>query len=422
MLSYPDFLRELRHALNYIYEPQILRLSPLQSLLVANSTARSTLALGNFLVKAIEALKPAVTTPGDSPAWQTYEFLYYRYVHGASQADLAKQLNCSERQVRRLQNHALAVLAESLLQHPGFAADQVSGRSADRHSGGEAADVRVLKHEYDALLAGHARSSTEVTTELTAISDVLQPLLLQYATSLRLPPTAGFINTSVPDVVFRQAFLSMFAAAARLAAGGQIQVTYHEEADWVIVQVGLFGAATAEGGLDTGQGDTRADFDEAASLLALCEGELVGQALGANSYELIVRLPAVRFVTVLAVDDNKDILQLLVRYTAGTRFELVTSTDPAAVANMAVKLNPALITLDVMMAGVDGWQLIKQLRGDPQTAQIPIVVCSVLAQEELALALGVDDYVRKPVSQETYLAALDRQSSGRVTQSRPAHE
>ncbi len=422
MLSYPDFLRELRHALNYIYEPQILRLSPLQSLLLPNSTSRSTLALGSFLVKAIEALKPAAITPGDSPAWQTYEFLYYRYVHGASQADLAKQLNCSERQVRRLQNHALAVLAESLLQHAGFAADQVIGRSADQQSGTEAADVRVLKHEYDALLAGHTRSSTEVTTELTAISDVLQPLLLQYATSLRLPSTAGFMNTSVPDIVFRQAFLSMFAAAARLAAGGQIQITYHEEADWVIVQVSLIGAATVEGRLDTGQGETRADFDEAASLLALCGGELEGQALGANSCELIVRLPAVRFVTVLAVDDNKDILQLLVRYTAGTRYELVTCADPAAVGGMAVKLNPALITLDVMMAGVDGWQLIKQLRGDPQTAHIPIVVCSVLAQEELALALGVDDYVRKPVSQETYLAALDRQSSGRETQSRPAHE
>src|SRR3954464_12814174 len=126
MLSYTDFLRELRHALNYIYEPQILRLSPLQGLLLPDGKERSTLALGNFLVKAIEGLKPPAATPGDSPAWQTYEFLYYRYVHGASQADLAKQLNCSERQVRRLQNQALAVLSESLLQHPGFAADQVT--------------------------------------------------------------------------------------------------------------------------------------------------------------------------------------------------------------------------------------------------------------------------------------------------------
>jgi CheY-like chemotaxis protein len=421
MLSYPDFLRELRHALNNIYEPQILRLSPLQSLLVVDSTGRSTMALGNFLVKAIESLKPAVTTTGDSPTWQTYEFLYYRYVHGASQADLAKQLNCSERQVRRLQNHALAVLAESLLQHAGFAADQVVGHAQDKRPESEAAAVRVLQHEYDALLAGHERSSTEVTTELTAISDVLQPLLLQYATSLRLPPTAGFLNTSIPDVVFRQAFLSMFVAAARLAAGGQIQIAYREEADWVIVQAGLLGAAMADRRNNTSQDGKPGDFAEAAALLALCGGELDVQAPGTGGYELFIRLPAVRFVTVLAVDDNNDILQLLVRYTAGTRYELVTCTNPAAVSSLAAKLNPAAITLDVMMAGVDGWQLIKQLRSDPQTAHIPLVVCSVLAQEELALALGVNDYVRKPVSQEAYLAALDRQSSGRETQSPSGH-
>jgi CheY-like chemotaxis protein len=331
-------------------------------------------------------------------------------------------LNCSERQVRRLQNHALAVLAESLLQHPGFAADQVIGRSADQHSGGEAADVRVLKHEYDALLASHERSSTEVTTELMAISDVLQPLLLQYATSLRLPPTAGFLNTSVPDVVFRQAFLSMFVAAARLAAGGQIQVAYQEGTDWVIVEISLLGAVTPERRHDAGQDEKRVDFDEAASLLALCGGELECQAPGAGAYALLIRLPAVRFVTVLAVDDNNDILQLLVRYTAGTRYAVVTCTNPAAVSSMAARLNPAVITLDVMMAGVDGWQLIRQLRGDPQTAHIPIVVCSVLAQEELARSLGVDEYVRKPVSQEAYLAALDRHSAGRETQSPPRHE
>ncbi len=135
-----------------------------------------------------------------------------------------------------------------------------------------------------------------------------------------------------------------------------------------------------------------------------------------------MRLPAVRLLTVLAVDDNKDILQLLVRYTAGTRYEVVACTDPPAVAGLAARLNPAVITLDVMMAGVDGWQLIRQLRGDAQTAHIPIVVCSVLAQEELALALGVDEYVRKPVSQAAYLAALDRQCSGTATPSQPGHE
>ena len=131
---------------------------------------------------------------------------------------------------------------------------------------------------------------------------------------------------------------------------------------------------------DTGHDEQRSEFDEAATLVTLSGGELNVQALGTGSYTLLIRLPSVRFVTVLAVDDNNDILQLLVRYTAGTRYAVVPCTNPAAVSGMAVKLSPAVITLDVMMTGEDGWQLIRRLRGDPQTAHIPIVVCSVLAK------------------------------------------
>lgn len=417
MLAYSDFLRELRHALNHLYEPQILRLSPLQSLLVKGDAGHSAMALGNFLVKAIEGLKPSADTPGDAPARQTYEFLYYRYVQGVGQAELSKQLNCSVRQVRRLQGDALAVLAEAL-QHSIIGAGQIAGGAPE---GRAVSDERGLKYEYDALLAAHPGSSTEVTTELIAISDVLQPLLVQHAVNLRLPATECFINTSTPDVVFRQAFLSMLVAAVHYAAGGEIDITYGETTDWVTVHVKLLGVSAAgeSAGVTDGQGRIVGALAEAASLLALSGGELAGHALDAGHYTLTIRLPPAHFVTVLAVDDNKDALQLLLRYTAGTRYQLVTCSEPAAVLDLIARRNPAVITLDVMMAGLDGWQLIKQLRQQPATAHTPIAVCSVLAQEELAQSLGVNGYIRKPVSQEAYLAALDRLTSGMAKPSLP---
>jgi CheY-like chemotaxis protein len=417
MLAYSDFLRELRHALNHLYEPQILRLSPLQSLLAKGDAGHSAMALGNFLIKAIESMKPATDTPGDSPAWQTYEFLYYRYVQGVGQAELGKQLNCSVRQVRRLQGDALAFLAEALLQNSAVDAGQVTARVPEERAG--AGDEHMLKYEYDALLAAHKGSSTEVTTELIALSDVLQPLLAQHAVNLRLPATESFINTAIPDVVFRQAFLSMLAAAAHFAAEGQIDIAYGEAAGWVTIDVHLFGGGFVNGFVN-GAGDVMSAFDEAASLLALSGGELTCKALTGRRSELTIRLPSAQFVTVLAVDDNKDALQLLLRYTTGTRYQLVTCSEPASVPDLIAKYNPAVITLDVMMAGMDGWQLIRQLRQQPATMHTPIVVCSVLAQEELALSLGVNSYVRKPVSQEAYLAALDRLTSETEKPSPPA--
>jgi len=64
--------------------------------------------------------------------------------------------------------------------------------------------------------------------------------------------------------------------------------------------------------------------------------------------------------------------------------------------------------LDVMLPGIDGWELLGQLREHPQTSCIPVVVCTILPQEPLALALGAAAFLRKPVSREALLSALDR--------------
>jgi CheY-like chemotaxis protein len=74
---------------------------------------------------------------------------------------------------------------------------------------------------------------------------------------------------------------------------------------------------------------------------------------------------------------------------------------------LARELTPQLILLDVMMPGRDGWTALGQLREHPQTQHIPIIVCSIVSQRELALALGAVAFLRKPVSREDLLAALN---------------
>jgi CheY-like chemotaxis protein len=64
--------------------------------------------------------------------------------------------------------------------------------------------------------------------------------------------------------------------------------------------------------------------------------------------------------------------------------------------------------VDVMMPQVDGWEVLGQLREHPLSSHIPIVVHTILAQEELALSLGASAFLRKPVTRQDFLAALDR--------------
>jgi CheY-like chemotaxis protein len=61
-----------------------------------------------------------------------------------------------------------------------------------------------------------------------------------------------------------------------------------------------------------------------------------------------------------------------------------------------------------MLPGIDGWELLGRLREHPQIGTAPIIVCTILPQEEFALTLGAAEFLRKPVSREALLSALDQ--------------
>jgi CheY-like chemotaxis protein len=68
-----------------------------------------------------------------------------------------------------------------------------------------------------------------------------------------------------------------------------------------------------------------------------------------------------------------------------------------------------VIVLDVMMPRIDGWEMLGRLRSNRATSHVPVIVCTIMAQEELALSLGAAGFLKKPVTRQDFLAALDRQ-------------
>ena len=95
--------------------------------------------------------------------------------------------------------------------------------------------------------------------------------------------------------------------------------------------------------------------------------------------------------------DNQIILQTVVEALVGARAEV--AGDGLAVLASVLRERPKMILLDLMMPGLDGFQVTRQLKADPETASIPIVAVSAMARpddREAALAAGCDDFVRKP--------------------------
>jgi CheY-like chemotaxis protein len=95
--------------------------------------------------------------------------------------------------------------------------------------------------------------------------------------------------------------------------------------------------------------------------------------------------------------DNQVILQTVVESLVGVRAQV--AGDGLAVLASVSRERPRMILLDLMMPGLDGFQVTRQLKGNPDTADIPIVAVSAMARpddREAALAAGCDEFVRKP--------------------------
>ena len=104
-------------------------------------------------------------------------------------------------------------------------------------------------------------------------------------------------------------------------------------------------------------------------------------------------------IRVLVVDDDDVIRQLITLNLELEGFEVHEASDGADALRKVVEVDPAVITLDVMMPNLDGWDAAARLRSDPQTAHVKVVLLSARAQEadvRRGTRLGVDAYLTKP--------------------------
>src|SRR5215472_3367227 len=86
--------------------------------------------------------------------------------------------------------------------------------------------------------------------------------------------------------------------------------------------------------------------------------------------------------SVLIVDDNKELLQLLTDALEQLgRFKVVTALDGIEGLERYFEMRPDCMVIDIMMPGLDGFQLVKALRGDPESAKTPLIFLTALAQD-----------------------------------------
>jgi CheY-like chemotaxis protein len=111
---------------------------------------------------------------------------------------------------------------------------------------------------------------------------------------------------------------------------------------------------------------------------------------------------------VVVIDDDRRSIDLLTVYAEAAGLRVVSAHDGRRGVELVKALQPAIVVLDILLPGLDGWQVLESLKADPATAAIPVVVVSILDERGRGLALGAADYLVKPVSREGVLDALAR--------------
>ena len=115
---------------------------------------------------------------------------------------------------------------------------------------------------------------------------------------------------------------------------------------------------------------------------------------------------------VLVIDDDPNALDLLGRSLQGAGVRVVTAGEGQEALNLARTLHPAAITLDVLMPGMDGWAVLGELKADPATRDIPVIMVTMTEDRNLGYALGATEFLTKPVRRDQLVELLDRYAIG----------
>ena len=112
--------------------------------------------------------------------------------------------------------------------------------------------------------------------------------------------------------------------------------------------------------------------------------------------------------TVLVIDDEAAVRDLMQRFLAKEGFRVVVASGGDEGLRLAREVRPDAITLDVMMPGMDGWAVLTALKADPNVAEIPVVMLTIVDDKNLGYALGAADYLTKPIERERLVAVLNQ--------------
>jgi CheY-like chemotaxis protein len=384
-MEFDTFHKQVKDALEHLHDAAHLQLHPLLSQMtdaVADSQQTRAQRLRAWLKNAIEQLRPPQDLPSNAPEWRSYLALRYRYIQRMNPANIESELGISQRQLYRELNKGLDALA-NLLWEQRTPPDPTTAR---------APPTQELENELSQWTL--ARQSGDVRALVQETLSTLKPMIEARGIVVDAEFPADLPNVFVDATLTRQALLNLLRFAIKQARHTVLLRAGVQEKHVGIVIVVEDVAVDCAG----------EDWHNAELLFNAQGGILDLNRAG----QITILLPRPTQPRVLVIDDNPAIQQLFERYLAPQQYQVLHAQSGEDALRLVAETQPDVITLDVMMPNMDGWQVLRALAQNPATAKIPVVVCSVLREPEVALSLGARAYLKKPIDRLTLVETLAR--------------
>ena len=392
-----DKYTELVHdALNKLYDSVALQRHPLGLLLDPrqdNPVQRSQ-NLRRALLAGLQSLRPAPNTPASSPDWRAYHLLELRYIEGLDPAEVMAQLGLAKSQYYREQSRVIDSVAAALQAHIHTAPP--APLPAVPVGVGRQSLIRAEAERLSAYGARAAVDDVELLAELAAIADRLAKDRGVHANLISMHAIRGLV---ADRVLLRQAVLAALNSALNVPGVRSLSLDSFSDDETRGLLLRASPADAAELPAD--------QVEMCRSLVEAVEGAFsISRAADAVEFRIAWRAAPKR--TLLVIDDNEGLVELFRRYLAGYPWRVLGANDGLEAREVIAERRPDLIILDVMMPKEDGWEFLMAVKTSEGLRDIPIVMCSVLNQPQIALALGATAHLPKPVTQQALLDTLAR--------------
>jgi signal transduction histidine kinase/DNA-binding NarL/FixJ family response regulator len=112
--------------------------------------------------------------------------------------------------------------------------------------------------------------------------------------------------------------------------------------------------------------------------------------------------------TILVIDDDSVVRDLMSRFLTKLGFHVVAAASGEEGLRLAKQVNPLVVTLDVIMPDCDGWAVLNKLKADPELAEIPVIMVTVVDNESMGFELGASSYLIKPVDRDRLAVLIEK--------------